>query len=317
MSALKFSEFQVQISDIRIDGGTQSRASINPQIVSDYAEAIKAGDVFPPVVVYFDGADYWLADGFHRYEAHASAGSDALRVDLRQGTRRDAVLFSVGANALHGLRRTNDDKRRAVLTLLNDGEWSQWPQTKIAQACGVTQQFVSKLASVEKPLSYNSGKMRTVERNGSTYQQDTSAIGKRSEQPKPELVPAPVELRVVETPPAEQPQEADAQPVDPERRKLAKLTPDALIDEVLGLRADLAEAKAELVKAKIERDALTAQVKDLSATDSGAVIRKLQAEADNAKNAKWREGEKALAALKQVHALKKELKTLGATEIPL
>jgi hypothetical protein len=110
---------------------------------------------------------------------------------------------------------------------------------------------------------------------------------------------------------------APAEPIDPERRKLAKLTPDALIDEVLGLRADLKEAKAELAKVKTERDALKAQVKDLSATDTGTVIRKLQAEADNAKNAKWREGEKALAALKQVHALKKELKTLGATEIPL
>lgn len=110
---------------------------------------------------------------------------------------------------------------------------------------------------------------------------------------------------------------APAPAVDPERRKLAKLTPDALIDEVLGLRADLADAKAKAAKLTTERDALKAQVKDLSATDSGAVIRKLQAEADNAKNAKWREGEKALAALKQVHALKKELKTLGATEIPL
>lgn len=106
-------------------------------------------------------------------------------------------------------------------------------------------------------------------------------------------------------------------PVDPERRKLAKLTSDALIDEVLGLRADLADAKAKAGKLTAECAALKAQVKDLSATDSGAVIRKLQAEADNAKNAKWREGEKALAALKQVHALKKELKALGATEIPL
>lgn len=126
---------------------------------------------------------------------------------------------------------------------------------------------------------------------------------------------AKVQREVVDKPAS--PTKTPAIPVDPERRKLAKLTPDALIDEVLGLRADLADAKAKAAKLTTERDALKAQVKDLSATDSGAVIRKLQAEADNAKNAKWREGEKALAALKQVHALKKELKTLGATEIPL
>lgn len=126
---------------------------------------------------------------------------------------------------------------------------------------------------------------------------------------------AKVQREVVEKPAA--PAKEPTQPTDPERRKLAKLTPDALIDEVLGLRADLADAKAKAAKLTTERDALKAQVKDLSATDSGAVIRKLQAEADNAKNAKWREGEKALAFQKQIYALKKELKTLGATEIPL
>ena len=126
---------------------------------------------------------------------------------------------------------------------------------------------------------------------------------------------AKLQREVVEKPakPAKEP----VAPIDPERRKLAKLTPDALIDEVIGLRADLADAKAKAAKLTTERDALKAQVKDLSATDSGAVIRKLQAEADNAKNAKWREGEKALAFQKQIYALKKELKTHGATEIPL
>jgi hypothetical protein len=126
---------------------------------------------------------------------------------------------------------------------------------------------------------------------------------------------AKIHREVTETPAP--PAKGFAQPIDPERRKLAKLTPDALMDEVLGLRVDLAEAKAELAKLKAERDALKAQVKDLSATDTGATIRKLQAEADNAKNAKWREGERAIAFQKQIYALKKELKSIGATEIPL
>lgn len=102
-----------------------------------------------------------------------------------------------------------------------------------------------------------------------------------------------------------------------ERRKLAKLTQDALIDEVLGLRADLADAKAEAAKVKAERDALKAQVKELSAGDTTSVIRNLQVQVKNAESARWREGEKTKDALKQVYALKKELKRLGATEIPL
>lgn len=108
-----------------------------------------------------------------------------------------------------------------------------------------------------------------------------------------------------------------AAPVDPERRKLLKLTPDALIDEVMGLRADLAEAKTEAAKLRAERDALKGQLKELEADDRATVIRQLQAKLNNAENAKWREGEKTAAALRQVHALKKQLKAMGAEEIAL
>lgn len=153
-------------------------------------------------------------------------------------------------------------------------------------------------------------KLRDAEKvNPGKAERVLKEVAERGEEP----TKAKLRKEIVPTAPAKAP----AEPIDLERRKLAKLTSDALIDEVLGLRADLKEAKAELAKVKTERDALKAQVKDLSATDTGTVIRKLQAEADNAKNAKWREGEKALAFQKQIYALKKELKTLGATEIPL
>ena len=51
---------------IRIDGGTQSRVKIRTDVVDDYAEHMANGAVFPPGVAFFDGKEYWLADGFHR-----------------------------------------------------------------------------------------------------------------------------------------------------------------------------------------------------------------------------------------------------------
>jgi ParB-like chromosome segregation protein Spo0J len=117
---------RLDVGLIRIDGGTQSRAEIEGSVVQAYAEDIADGAIFPPVVVFHDGEVYWLADGFHRHKAHVQAGKKKVPVDVRQGTRRDAILYSVGANAEHGLRRSNDDKRRAVLTLLNDAEWAKW-----------------------------------------------------------------------------------------------------------------------------------------------------------------------------------------------
>lgn len=135
----------IAIAEIRRDGGTQPRARKNEETVAEYVEALGDGAEFPPVTVFYDGRVYWLADGFHRVEAHERAGSDEIRADVRQGERRDAVLHSVGANADHGLRRTNDDKRRAVDVLLRDPLWSRWSNREIARRARVTHTFVSEM----------------------------------------------------------------------------------------------------------------------------------------------------------------------------
>ncbi len=180
------------ISDIRTDGGTQSRDSLDAATVEEYASAMTNGAAFPAVVVFYDGQAYWLADGFHRVAAAKQAGMAQIDADVRQGSRRDAILLSVGANSSHGLRRTNADKRRAVMTLLSDAEWGKWPQAKIAETCGVSQQLVSKVASEHPDLSYHNGKMRTVERGGKVYQQNTANIGRT---PAPSQSPAPTPAR--------------------------------------------------------------------------------------------------------------------------
>lgn len=134
----------VSLSAIRIDGGTQPRSKIDEAIVAEYATAMESGAVFPPIAIFFDGVDHWLADGFHRYHAANSAHLDALDAIVFTGTRRDAVLHSVGANTAHGLRRTNEDKRRAVQTLLSDPEWAQWSDREIGRRCGVHGEMVAK-----------------------------------------------------------------------------------------------------------------------------------------------------------------------------
>ncbi|MBK9122788.1 MAG: ParB-like nuclease domain-containing protein [Chloroflexi bacterium] len=96
---------------IRLDGGTQTRVGIEQAIVADYAEQMAAGAVFPPVIVFHDGTDHWLADGFHRVEAAKQAGCAEIAADIRDGSKRDAVLFSVSANAAHGLRRAHSGPR--------------------------------------------------------------------------------------------------------------------------------------------------------------------------------------------------------------
>lgn len=135
------------ISLIRMDGGTQPRFQLYDEVVAEYAEDLRQGATFPPVIVFWDEKEkmYWLADGFHRVRAHEAIGTKEVRAEIHLGSRRDAVLYSVGANAAHGLRRTNADKRRAVERLLRDDEWSQWSDREIARRCGVSASFVGDL----------------------------------------------------------------------------------------------------------------------------------------------------------------------------
>lgn len=138
-------------TQIRTDGGTQMRAGLNEVTAAEYADELRRGAVFPPVLVFFDGQTYWLGDGFHRVRAYFLAYGDQVGVpcEVRPGTRRDAVLCAAGANAVHGLRRTNADKRRAVEALLRDEEWGQWSDREIARRCHVSHNFVSELESVK------------------------------------------------------------------------------------------------------------------------------------------------------------------------
>jgi hypothetical protein len=157
---------------IRGDGATQPRARIDPALVEDYAADMRRGDEFPPVVVFFDGTDRWLADGFH----HRDAGHDDIAADIRQGTRRDAILHSVGANARHGWRRTNEDKRRAVLTLLGDAEWSLWSNREIARRCGVDDHTVATLRPKTSAEFPPTPEVRKFERGGKVHEMDVAGI---------------------------------------------------------------------------------------------------------------------------------------------
>ncbi len=54
------------LDKLRLDGDTQPRDHINEDVVKQYVEDMVADAKFPPVTVFVDGSDHWLADGFHR-----------------------------------------------------------------------------------------------------------------------------------------------------------------------------------------------------------------------------------------------------------
>jgi glycine cleavage system regulatory protein len=116
---------------------------------------MKEGEVFPPVIVFYDGSEYWLSDGFHRYFAHKLNGFSSIDCDVHEGTLDDATLFSFTTNGKHGLGWTAEDKRNIIIKMLRHPIWSQWTNAEIARQANISKMTVGR---VKKSLEADSVK---------------------------------------------------------------------------------------------------------------------------------------------------------------
>jgi hypothetical protein len=105
-------------------------------------------------------------------------------------------------------------------------------------------------------------------------------------------------------------------PVDPERRKLAQLTTDALIDEVIGLRADLADEKAKVKAQESEIRRLKEQLQ-LFEGDQAEVIRRQAKIIAHKESEMYRANDKADKALAKAYKLEQRVRELERMEIEL
>lgn len=173
----------IALADITADQRAQPRSAILVDKVNEFTEDMERGDKFPPVAIFREGKVHWLADGFHRYYAAVAAGAKTIDCAIKDGTLRDAVLFSCSANAAHGLRRTNLDKRRAAAKLLEDEEWSKWSDHEIARHCAVSHDFVRR---VRKEVATFSPALNASDGRSYVTKHGTEATMKpaRAERPK-------------------------------------------------------------------------------------------------------------------------------------
>ena len=133
---------------------------------------------FPPLDVVFDGANYWLVDGFHRRWAAVKAKVKTFKCKVVQGTREDARWLSYAANRDHGLMRKNEDKKKAVIGALKHPKGANKADSKIAEHVGVDHKTVAKYrAELESSWEIPKIDSRTVTRGGTTYEQNTANIG--------------------------------------------------------------------------------------------------------------------------------------------
>ena len=124
----------------------QTRVALSADTVEDYADAMRGKAKFPPVTVFADAErdTLWLADGFHRVAAAEADGYKMVKAEVIPGTFADALKHALGANANHGLRRSNADKQKA-LEMAWENRRELWPRDDkadpsaavLSEACGI------------------------------------------------------------------------------------------------------------------------------------------------------------------------------------
>jgi len=183
----------LRLDQIRIDGGTQPRVAIDEQVVAEYADLYSNGVKLPSVTVFYDGATYWLADGFHRYWANKRIDCEYVFADVHQGTQRDAQWYSFGANSEHGLRRTREDVALILKRIFADEKWAKATIHEIVKHTSIPKSTVHdhRQRILSESGKYDSGERTFVHhKTGKPTTMNTANIG-RGQQKRSRPAPRP------------------------------------------------------------------------------------------------------------------------------
>jgi transposase len=180
---------KLNLEAIRLDGETQARVALDSAQVSEYAEAMRDGDKFPPIVVFHDGSDYWLADGFHRYHATKQIGHASIEAEVKTGTVEEAQIYAFGANAKRGLSTNHEDNRSIIIRMLSHPISSGWTNAEIARHVGVSKMTVGRVkASLQSQATKApaDGKKTYQRKDGQKVTIDTEKLKTKKAQPEAE-----------------------------------------------------------------------------------------------------------------------------------
>jgi len=137
-------EVQTQrISLGSVDRSIMVRSAPDAETIDDYADAMAAGAVFPPIHVFLEGTRYRLADGQHRVLAAERVGRAEIEAVVHTGDAKAALWFALGANRTNGRRLSGTDKRTAIRQAIEG--FPEKSQTQIAEQVGCAQSYVSKV----------------------------------------------------------------------------------------------------------------------------------------------------------------------------
>lgn len=138
----------IPLSLIRTDGISYHRKLDQEGLIS-LSNIIQQGTVFPPIICFFDGNKYWLANKIDIFEATKLASQKTILVDIWQGRFQSVIDFI--DNKLQYLKGlSNYEKKQLVtsfitsLNLLSEEDKRFWSSSKVATICEVSQSYAHK-----------------------------------------------------------------------------------------------------------------------------------------------------------------------------
>lgn len=125
----------------------QSRVSEDQSAIDDLAVAYINDEEIPPItVVNVEDDKYIITDGHHRYAGAKKAGIEKISCNVTVGTELDAFKLSLGANnGNKALKRTNEDKRNAVISAIRSNEFKENSNRQLAEICKVSSSLIDKI----------------------------------------------------------------------------------------------------------------------------------------------------------------------------
>ena len=145
---------------------------VDPDHVASMVESLNKRRKLPrPKVRRVPGLGYLVTDGFHGVTARLTVNAaGSCECEVLEGEWLDAVEDAVASEPHPDapLKHTREDKRKAVLTLVEELEKAgkSWGKARIAEKCRVSDTFVANLLRTRAPAA----EPRPIERKDGTVQ---------------------------------------------------------------------------------------------------------------------------------------------------
>jgi hypothetical protein len=122
----------ILLEQIKVTDKFRIREKLDFLKVGEYKELL---DILPPVIVADIEGQYFLVDGFHRYEAARQKGRIQLDADVRKLSENEAYELAVQSNARHGLPLKSKERRKIAEEMLK--RFTERSNTWIAEDVGI------------------------------------------------------------------------------------------------------------------------------------------------------------------------------------